>query len=352
MIRPRSFGTVLFLTAACLLCGASSTPAQTTGGEPDLSGFIITGWNSRLLNEPAGFLSVEPPAADVGHSFFLSQARVYLHGELDERITYNLKTSLVGGLSLLVADLTWRVDENLTLTGGRVLKPFGRDRSYPRHLLKALDWAVATLQVGRDLRYGFFDTGLMFSFTGERGFGLKGGIFNGAGMGATKDTDTGKNVVARAVLPVGALEVGAGISWLHLGQGMPQEGRDNLAWGIDAGLRFGGLIFEGEVMRADDWSSFDPVTMRSPGMWTATVTGVIPLPRPSGSPATELVVRVERFDLNEDVEQDEWYFLAPNLNISISRSSRLQAGLIASLPLDDRLEAAISGVVLWQANFF
>jgi len=167
-----------------------------------------------------------------------------------------------------------------------------------------------------------------------------------------KDTDTGKNVVMRATLPMGDLEVGANVSWLHLGPSMPRDGRDNLAWGVDARFVTGGFALEGEIMRADDWSSYNVITGESPGMWTATVTGIIPLPRPSGSPATELVVRAERFDPNENVENDEWIFLAPNLNFSISRSSRLQIGVIGSLPGDDQLDTSFSGVMLWQVNFF
>ncbi len=348
----RPFSIVLLLAIGSMSSGAGTISAQSTGGEPDLNGFIITGWNSRLMNDPAGFLSVEPPATDVGHSFFLSQARVYVRGQLDDKIGYDIKTSMVGGFSLLMANVSWKVDENLTLLGGRILKPFGRDRSQARHLLDAVDWAVATLQVGRDLRYGFFDTGLMFSLTGEKGFTLRGGIFNGAGLAAVKDTDTGKNVVVRATLPMGNLEIGANASWLHLGPAMPRDGRDNLAWGVDARLSTGGLALEGEIMHADDWASFDAPTGTSPGMWTATLTGIIPLPRRTGSPDTELVVRLERFDQNEDTDQDEWYFLAPNLNISISRSSRLQVGVIGSFPTDDTLDPSLSGVLLWQVNFF
>ena len=326
--------------------------AQPIGTQPDINVFIRAGWNTQILNDPTGFLSVEPPGADVSHSFHLAHARLYLHGMLDDRIGYDIKTDLVAGSSLLVASMNLKVDENLVLTGGRLLKPFGRDRSHSRHLLTSLDWSVATNRAVRALRYGFFDTGVMLSLNGEQGFSLRGGLFNGTGPGTLSDTDTGKNFVMRTTLPVGNLEIGANISWLHLGRSMPIKGRDNLAWGVDALFTVGDVKLEGEVIRADDWTSFDTVTGNAPGLWTATLTGSVPLPRLSDLPATELVVRLERFDQNDDVEMDEWYFVVPNLNLSISRSSRFQVGLICAIPANDAFDPGVSGVLLWQVTFF
>ena len=69
--------------------------AQPIGTQPDINVFVRAGWNTQILNNPTGFLSVEPPGADVAHSFHLAHARLYINGMLDDRIGYDIKTDLV-----------------------------------------------------------------------------------------------------------------------------------------------------------------------------------------------------------------------------------------------------------------
>ena len=158
---PICRSTVALLTAVLLLL-AGSARAQSTAGEPDLNGFIITAWNTQLLNNPSGFLPVEPPGADVSHTFQLLNARVYLCGRLDDRIGYDFKTELSSGLALLTAFVTYRIDDRLTVAAGRMLKPFGRERMLPQHLLPTLTRSVTTIQAAHNLRYGKFDVGALF----------------------------------------------------------------------------------------------------------------------------------------------------------------------------------------------
>ena len=340
------------LSVALLLLSAGSLQAQSTVPEPDLDGFLIAGWNTRVLNVPAGFLPVEPPNAGVGHTFQVMNARIYLRGQVDERFGYDFKTELSNGFNLLMGFVTWKVDDRLTVSAGKLLKPFNRDRLLPQHTLKSLTRTVTTLQVSHTLQYGFVDTGVMLSFRSESGFTFRTGLFNAAGAGAVRDTDTGKNLVVRTTLPLGSLEIGANASWIHLGHTVPSGGRDNLALGIDALLSVGSLTLEGEIIRADAWNRQNPVTNESPGLWSASLTGALPLPRPAGAPGTELVLRLERLDPDEDIEQDEWFFLVPSLNLSLSSASRLMAGLVTSLPMADNLDPSVSGVVQWRVIFF
>ncbi|GEM_PF-2399151 len=351
---------LLPILAVLLLCtpgGTASLTAQQSTGVPVISGFIQAGASTDLVAESYGWLPTMP-AAGAGTSFHLRQARLYLQGSFDSGPGYVIKTNLVGGFALLNAYVRWQSPAGFELRAGKVLKPFSRERLHPAHRLLTLNRSLSSLRTVKALGYGDYDTGVMVIAT--PGPVLQAGLFNGSAEAARErgDADSGKNLVARIALPLGdilsvtGLEIAGNVSLLHLGPPLPSAGRENLAWGLDAAGRVAGARIEVEMLCAENWSLFDASSGRSPRTWTAIVTGALPLLRRAGTVPGELALRIERFDPSDAIEQDEMYLVTPNLNLTLTPTSRLQAGLQYEIPNAPDTENALSLALLWQVDFF
>jgi hypothetical protein len=318
---------------------------------------VQAGWSGQLSKDPHGLLPESSLAPSVGHTFRLVQGRLYFRGNVDDRVGYAIQGNFAGGFSLLTAYMTYKLDDELTLTGGQMLKPFGRDRTRARHLLQSFNRTYASSQIVNTLRYGHWDVGAMARLTLSEGGTLSAGVFNGRGAGPTADNDTGKNMVGRIVMPIGALNVGASASLLHLNT-LPADDRDHFAWGLDGAIGSGSFSLEGELLSASDWFNYDPVTGDSPTQTGIALTGRLDIAPLLGSRNTELVVRLERFDPDGDTSDDEVLFIVPNLNLTVSDAARFQIGVIYEAPGDAAAtsaptrDAGLTGVVLWQVNFF
>ncbi len=343
---------IWFLATAILLAGPpTAIRAQTETALPSISGFIQAGFSANLVETALGSLPTMP-AAGSESSFHLHQARIYLQGSLEGGLGYTVQTNLAGGFSLLTAYLSYRPVDGFEIRAGQLLKPFGRDRLRPVHRLMALNRTVSTLQVVKGLHYGHYDIGVMVTAT--PGPTLQAGVFNGNGAatGTVRDDDTGKNIVARCTIPLGSLELGADVSLLRLGPDMPAEGRNNLAWGIDAAGEVRGIRFEVEMICAGNWTRYSSVTGTAPKMWTAAATCLVPLPGTDHGRLRELVIRAERLDPSDTMERDEVLYITPNLNLPVSEASRLQVGLQYEAPQAEGARNALSFALLWQVDFF
>ncbi len=218
-MRPRSRRTITILALTALLAvitPTAQTSAQTTMSAPSITGFIQTGFHAQLANDPySAFTSVIPPDPDVGHGFFLNNARLYFGGSVGEGFSYSVKTELRAGFSgVLSAQIMWQVADDWTLTAGQMLKPFGRDRTRAKHRLLTFDRSMASTQLVNGNRYGSWDVGAMAIYQGD-GVAAQVGLFNGEPAGAVDDVDSGKNLVGRVTFPLGGLEVGANASFMH-----------------------------------------------------------------------------------------------------------------------------------------
>ena len=336
---------------AALLLGASGASAQGVGTSPGITGFVQAGLNGAIVEAPYGTLPIVPNSSAVDYTFQLVQARLYFRGSVDDRIGYAIQGNFAGGFSLLTAYMTYRLNDSVTLYGGQMLKPFGQDRTRPRHLLRSLDRTYSSLLLVNGLLYGNWDTGAMAHIVLERGGTLSLGLFNGRGPGSTRDNDNGKNAVGRIVLPVGPLTVGGSVSFQHIST-IPKNGRDNLAWGVDLLLEREAFSLEGEVISASDWLFYDPISGETPTALGAALTGAFPIGPLFGARATEVVVRLERLDPDGDLIDDEFLLVVPNLNIAFSDAARLQVGAVYESPAASGKKAALTGVLLWQVNFF
>jgi hypothetical protein len=335
---------------ALILTVATGTGAQDTS--PTVTGFVQAGFNAVISEDPYGLLPVVRPAnADYSHSFQLIKARLYFRGEVDDRVGYDIRGEFAGGFSLLAAFATYRLSDRLTLYGGQMLKPFGQDRTRARHRLLSFDRTYSTIATVNGLGYGNWDVGAMARIALENGGSLAVGLFNGRGAGATRDNDTGKNVAGRIVLPVGSIDLGGSVSYQSIST-LPDEGRENLALGLDFLMQRDRFSLLGELLSASDWSNFDPVTGDSPTMLGAALTLSVPINPLFGARSTDLVIRIERVDRDIDAGDDEVLLVVPNLNLAVSDAGRFQLGLVYESPATANLDAALSGVLIWQVNFF
>jgi hypothetical protein len=347
----RHLGAALAVLSASVLVAGFNTPALAQQANPTVTGFVQAGWSGQLSENPYGLLPESSLAPEVGHTFRLVQGRLYFRGTVDDRVGYAIQGNFAGGFSLLTAYMTYKLNDDLTLMGGQMLKPFGRDRTRARHLLQSFNRTVSSSQIVNALRYGHWDVGAMARLTLSEGGTLSAGVFNGRGSGPTADNDTGKNMVGRFVLPLGSLNVGVSASMLHLNT-LPSDDRNQFAWGLDGALGSDSFSLEGELLSAADWANYNVGTGESPTQTGIALTGKLAIAPMLGSRSTELVVRLERFDPDGDADDDEWLLIVPNLNLVVSDAARFQIGVIYESPADSALDPGITGVVLWQVNFF
>lgn len=357
-LRRIRAATLALVPAGILATGFNSpVRAQGTVTNPTVTGFVQAGWSGQVSNDPHGLLPESSLAPSVGHSFRLVQGRLYFRGNVDDRVGYAIQGNFAGGFSLLTAYMTYKLNDDLILMGGQMLKPFGRDRTRPRHLLQSFNRSYSSFQIANTLRYGNWDVGAMARLTLSEGGTLSAGMFNGRGSGPTVDNDTGKSMVGRIVLPFGNFSVGASANMLHMNT-LPSNDRNHFAWGLDGAIGSDNFSLEGELLSASDWFNYNPATGESPTLTGITVTGRIGIAPLLGSRSTELVVRLERLDPDSDTSNDELLFIIPTLNLAISDAARFQIGVIyeslgyaASTSAPTR-DAGLTAVILWQVNFF
>lgn len=355
----------LALAPAVILATGFNSPvrAQGTVTNPTVTGFVQAGWSGQVSNDPHGLLPESSLAPSVGHSFRLVQGRLYFRGNVDDRVGYAIQGNFAGVFSLLTAYMTYKLDDELTLMGGQMLKPFGRDRTRPRHLLQSFNRTYASTQIANTLRYGNWDVGAMARLTLSEGGTLSAGVFNGRGSGQTVDNDTGKSMVGRIVLPFGSFSAGASASMLHMNTHpvvgvLPSDDRNHFAWGLDGAIGSDDFSLEGELLSASDWINYNAATGESPTLTGIAVTGRLDIAPLLGSRSTELVVRLERLDPDGDTNDDELLLIVPTLNLAISDAARFQIGVIYESPGDAAAtsaptrDAGLTAVILWQVNFF
>ncbi|MFO7768147.1 MAG: porin [bacterium] len=351
MMRPLRFLGMMLASIALL---PRTAPAQEVP-PPDITGFVQGGIHARVGGElerdrALGSISMLPPA-DVESGFFLSKARLYFRGGVDERFGYTIQTDLAGGPSILTAYATARLSEGLRIQAGQMLKPFGRDRQRARHRLLSLDRSMGSFALVSRLLYGGWDLGAMVS-AGSAATRLRTGLFNGRAPGVTADDDEGKNAVARLDLSPGeGLEAGVNVSYLHLSTLAPDR-RGNLAWGADFLLDTGPLTLEGELLSADDHDAPPGTTGGPPRMLDILLTAAVEGPDLAGMGGTRLVLRVERLDPDISTDDDHMIMVLPSVDAATSASTRLQFGVVRQEPAGTGREAGTAVILLWQVNYF
>lgn len=191
--RHTAVKTTLCVSGLTLLALApSAARAQGSIPPPDINGFAQTGWHAQMSKDPyPGYHGMTPPAA-AAHGFFLSQARLYFTGQVDDSFGYVIQTNLAGGTALLTAYLTWDLNREWQLRAGQMLKPFGRDRTRARHLLVTLDRSVGSNLLVSANNYGSWDVGAMVQYHPDGGMTFQGGCTTGVRWASRPTTTTGR----------------------------------------------------------------------------------------------------------------------------------------------------------------
>ena len=350
--RTRSVDSALtvILATTAILMAAGPAAAQSAS----VTGFVQTGYNTTIAGSPFGSLPIVPPAGGPDATFQVVQARVYVRGQVDDRFGYAVQSNFAGGFTLLTAYASWQISDRVSLQAGQMLKPFGQDRTIPRHQLSSFDRTMTTAQSVNTLGYGNWDIGAMARIALGRGGDVSIGAFNGraTGTGITRDNDEAKNMVARVRLPIGAggedngIALGLSLSSLRLGNA-PDGEKDHLAWGLDGRIERGGMALTGEAISAEDYTGAQTIkTMGYAVTWEQQIAAM------AGARTTQFALRLEQYDPDTDTNDDEMLMIVPNLNMSVSDAGRFQVGIVWENPAAGGLDSAMSAVVLMQVNFF
>lgn len=204
--------------------------AQVPIGPLTLSGYV----------QPDGVFSLSGDPFEHEDTFRFRRARFSLHGDLTERVAWEVSAELTSSPMLRDAFVTFKPSSWAHVRAGQFVTPFSLERLTSTARLEAIDRVVDTLTSSRDLGVGVHSGEPL---GGWLTYGLA--VINGVGQNEADD-NTAKDIVARMAFPI------PGMRYITVGvngtTGEQPDGRRN-RHGADVEVKAGGFRFAGEFLR-------------------------------------------------------------------------------------------------------